>query len=48
VAWRIQLNVRNLIGSDSLIPVSTNPDGRTAIVRFPPDRQWFVTNTFRF
>lgn len=48
VAWRIQLNVRNLIGSDSLIPVSTNPDGRAAIVRIPPDRQWFVTNTFRF
>ncbi len=48
VAWRIQLNVRNLVGSDSLIPVSTNPDGRTAIVRIPPDRQWVVTNTFRF
>lgn len=48
VAWRIQLNVRNLIGSDSLIPVSTNPDGSTAIVRIPPDRQWVVTNTFRF
>ncbi|MFZ9745141.1 MAG: TonB-dependent receptor plug domain-containing protein [Opitutaceae bacterium] len=48
VAWRVQLNVRNLIGSDDLIPVSTNPDGRTAIVRIPPDRQWFVTNTFRF
>ncbi len=48
VDWRIQLNVRNLIGSDSLIPVSTNPDGRAAIVRIPPDRQWFVTNTFKF
>jgi hypothetical protein len=48
VEWRIQLNVRNLIGSDELITVSTNPDGRTAIVRIPPDRQWFVTNTFRF
>ena len=48
IAWRIQLNVRNLIGSDELIRVSTNPDGQTAIVRIPPDRQWFVTNTFRF
>lgn len=48
VDWRIQLNVRNLIGSDSLIPVSTNPDGRTAIVRIPPDRQFLLTNTFRF
>jgi hypothetical protein len=48
VGWRIQLNIRNLVGSDALIPVSTNPDGRTAIVRVPPDRQWFITNTFRF
>lgn len=48
VGWRIQLNVRNLIGSDSLIPVSTNPDGRAAIVRIPPDRQMLLTNTFRF
>lgn len=48
VAWRVQLNVRNLIGSDALIPVSTNPDGRTAIVRIPPDRQVTITNTFRF
>jgi hypothetical protein len=48
VGWRIQLNVRNLIGSDALIPVSTNPDGRVAIVRIPPDRQWVITNTFRF
>jgi hypothetical protein len=48
VGWRIQLNVRNLIGSDSLIPVTTNPDGRTAIVRIPPDRQLLLTNTFSF
>jgi outer membrane receptor protein involved in Fe transport len=48
VAWRIQLNIRNLIGSDSLIPVTTNPHGQAAIVRIPPERQWFVTNTFRF
>jgi len=48
VAWRIQFNVRNLIGSDALIPVSTNPDGSTAIVRIPPDRQFLLTNTFRF
>jgi hypothetical protein len=48
VAWRVQLNVRNLVGSDDLIPVSTNPDGRPAIVRIPPEKQWLLTNTFRF
>jgi hypothetical protein len=48
IAWKIQLNIRNLIGSDAFIPVSTNPDGSTAIVRIPPDRQWLLTNTFKF
>ena len=48
ISWKIQLNVRNLVGSDDPIVVATNPDGGAAIVRVPPERQWFVTNTFRF
>lgn len=48
VAWKIQLNLRNAIGSDEPIVVTTNPDGRVAIVRVPPLRQWFLTNTVRF
>jgi len=48
VAWRVQLNVRNLVGSQDLITVTTNPDGRPAIVRVPPDRQFILSNTLRF
>ncbi len=46
--WKIQLNIRNAIGSDDYIPVLTNPDGRVAVVRNPPTREWFLTNTFSF
>lgn len=48
IDWKIQLNVRNLIGSQDLIPVFTNPDGQDAVFRVPGERSWFVTNTFSF
>ncbi len=46
--WRVQLNVRNAIRSDSDIPVVINPNGELAVVRTPPEQQIFLTNTFRF
>lgn len=46
--WKIQLNVRNLVGGDDYIPVVTNPDGTVAVVRNPPTKEFFLTNTFRF
>jgi hypothetical protein len=48
VRWKVQLNVRNLIGSQEEIPVFTNPDGQHALYRLAPDRNWFLTNTFSF
>jgi hypothetical protein len=48
VGWRIQLNIRNAIGSDKPIPVFTNPNGEIALVRVPPQTEWILTNTFRF
>lgn len=48
INWKIQLNVRNLIGDDDYIPVVTNPDGTVAVVRNPPTQEIFLTNTFRF
>jgi hypothetical protein len=48
VGWRIQLNVRNLIADDRLIPITVQSWGETATVRLPPERRWFVTNTFSF
>ena len=48
VNWRIQLNVRNLIRTDSDIPVVVNPNGELTVVRIPPEQQVFITNTFTF
>ena len=48
INWRIQLNVRNLIGEDNDIPVRANPDGSIAVIRIPNERTWFITNTFEF
>ena len=49
VNWKIQLNGRNLLGKEELIPISVEPDGKTwASVRIAPNREWFVTNTFSF
>lgn len=48
IDWKIQLNIRNLIRDDEYIPVVTNPDGRVAVVRNPPPREIFITNTFKF
>lgn len=48
--WSIQINARNLYrknGSND-IPVTINPDGAVALVRIPNERQFFVSNTFRF
>ncbi|PTY05546.1 TonB-dependent receptor [Opitutaceae bacterium EW11] len=49
LTWKIQLNGRNVLGKDGLIPVSVEPDGKTwATVRVKPNREWFVTNTLSF
>ena len=49
VNWKIQLNIRNFLKNDGLIPISVQPDGTTwASVRVQPVQEWFVTNTFSF
>ena len=48
IDWKIQLNVRNLIGDSDPIVVVTNPDGQVAVYRNPLPQEIFLTNTFRF
>lgn len=48
VDWRIQLNVRNVLADDELIPVTVQWDGSPGAYRISPDRTWTVTNTFTF
>jgi outer membrane receptor protein involved in Fe transport len=48
VNWKIQLNIRNLIGENDDIPVKTNPDGQIAAIRIPNPMTISLTNTFSF
>ncbi len=48
VDWKVQLNVRNLIGSGELIAINAQPDGSIASYRLPPERRWYLTNSFSF
>jgi hypothetical protein len=48
VEWRLQLNVRNLISDQSLIPITVQPWGEVASARLAPERRWYLTNSFSF
>ena len=48
IDWSVQLNLRNILGDDDLIPEVINPDGSWAIVRAPVEKSIFLTNSFSF
>ena len=48
IDWRVQLNVRNVAQHDSLIPVTTQPNGVAAGFRIAPVETWSVSNVFKF
>lgn len=48
VRWRIQANLRNVGKSNSLVPISVNPDGIVAASRIQVGMSWALTNTFSF
>ncbi|MDP0500101.1 MAG: TonB-dependent receptor plug domain-containing protein [Verrucomicrobiota bacterium JB022] len=48
VRWTVQLNARNLVGSNDITPEVINPDGSWAVVRAPVERTFFLTNSFAF
>ena len=48
VGWRVQLNLRNVTTSKSLIPVTVQPDGTMAVGRIADPYSWTLTNTFTF
>ncbi len=48
VDWTVQLNLRNYLGSQDLMPEVINPDGKWAVVRIPVEKTIFLTNTFAF
>lgn len=48
IRWRIQLNLRNVGQSVTLVPISVQPDGTPALQRIREGQTWAVTNTFSF
>ena len=46
--WKFQLNVRNLLDDDDLIPVVANPDLSIPVYRIPSARTWELRSTYRF
>jgi outer membrane receptor protein involved in Fe transport len=48
VDWTINLNIRNIMDDNDLIPVAINPDGSYGTVRVPPERTWRLTSSFAF
>jgi hypothetical protein len=40
--------VRNVIGDDDPIAITAQPWGEVASSRLPPERRWYLTNTFSF
>ncbi len=48
IRWSVQLNVRDVFGTDDLIAVTAQPNGQTASARIPQPKQWSITNTFAF
>ena len=48
IRWSIQLNVRDLFGSEDLIAVTAQPNGTIASARIPQPNKWTVSNSFEF
>ena len=48
IKWRVQLNARNIIADETVIPIGVQPWGAPSTVRLAPEKRWYLTNTFIF
>jgi hypothetical protein len=48
VLWKAQLNVKNAFTGADPIAIGVQPWGELAQVRIPPERRWYLTNSFTF
>ena len=48
VRWSVQLNIRDVFGSEDLIGVTAQPNGQVASARIPQPNKWTITNSFEF
>ena len=48
IDWKLQLNLRNVIGEDGLIPIAAAPDGTIINSRIPQGTIWELSSRFSF
>ncbi len=48
VDWKVQLNIRNALLDDDVIPVFAQPDGEEVVFRNSASRTWTITSKFSF
>ena len=48
VDWTLQLNIRNVLDEDDLIPIARDFNGEVASYMIPNPRTFFITSTFKF
>ena len=48
IKWRVQFNVANVFGKNSLVPISVQPDGSICSYRIIEKPTWTLTNRFSF
>jgi len=48
INWKVQLNVRNLIGDTDPVAITVQPWGDVATARLAPERRWYLSSSFAF
>jgi outer membrane receptor protein involved in Fe transport len=48
VAWRLQLNVDNVLDNDEFVRMRVSPTGALQNYRFNDPREWILTSRFSF
>ncbi len=48
VDWKLQLNIRNLIGEKDIIPIAVSPNGTILNTRIPQGTIWELSSRFSF
>ncbi len=48
IDWKIQLNVRNVLNDDDLVPIYWNPGGWPKSYALGKERDWYISSTFMF
>lgn len=48
IQWTVRVNAVNLVADQQLIAITAQPWGAPAQMRVPPERRWYLTNSFGF